>query len=42
MSETRTVDVHVSHLRDKLKDSPADIETFRGTGYKLIERKEAK
>ena len=40
--ETRTVDVHVSHLRDKLKDSPADIETFRGTGYKLIERKESK
>jgi DNA-binding response OmpR family regulator len=40
--ETRTVDVHVSHLRDKLKDSSADIETFRGTGYKLIERKEAK
>jgi DNA-binding response OmpR family regulator len=40
--ETRTVDVHVSHLRDKLKDSPADIETFRGTGYKLIERKESR
>jgi DNA-binding response OmpR family regulator len=40
--ETRTVDVNVSHLRDKLKDSPADIETFRGTGYKLIERKESR
>jgi DNA-binding response OmpR family regulator len=40
--ETRTVDVHVNHLRDKLEGSPADIETFRGTGYKLVERKGAK
>jgi two-component system, OmpR family, alkaline phosphatase synthesis response regulator PhoP len=40
--ETRTVDVHVNHLRDKLEGSPADIETFRGTGYKLGERKELK
>jgi len=38
--ETRTVDVHVSHLREKLKGSPADIETYRGTGYKLEARKE--
>ena len=40
--ETRTVDVHVSHLRDKLINSPADIETYRGTGYKLVDRKELK
>ena len=40
--ETRTVDVHVSHLRDKLNDSSADIETFRGSGYKLVARKETK
>jgi two-component system, OmpR family, alkaline phosphatase synthesis response regulator PhoP len=40
--ETRTVDVHVNHLRDKLKGSAADIETFRGTGYKLVGRKESK
>ena len=40
--ETRTVDVHVNHLRDKLEGSPADIETFRGTGYKLVARKELK
>jgi DNA-binding response OmpR family regulator len=40
--ETRTVDVHVNHLRDKLKGSSADIETFRGTGYKLVGRKEPK
>jgi DNA-binding response OmpR family regulator len=40
--ETRTVDVHVNHLRDKLESSGADIETFRGTGYKLVSRKESK
>ena len=40
--ETRTVDVHVNHLRDKLEASMADIETFRGTGYKLVARKESK
>lgn len=39
--ETRTVDVHVNHLRDKLEGSSADIETSRGTGYKLIEHKES-
>jgi DNA-binding response OmpR family regulator len=38
--ESRTVDVHVNHLRDKLEGSSADIETSRGTGYKLVERKE--
>jgi two-component system, OmpR family, alkaline phosphatase synthesis response regulator PhoP len=34
--ETRTVDVHVNHLRDKIAGSGADIETLRGTGYKLV------
>lgn len=38
--ETRTVDVHVNHLRDKFKNSSIDIETFRGSGYKLVNRKE--
>jgi two-component system alkaline phosphatase synthesis response regulator PhoP len=33
--ETRTVDVHVNHLRDKLAGSGVDIETLRGAGYKL-------
>jgi two-component system, OmpR family, alkaline phosphatase synthesis response regulator PhoP len=33
--DTRTVDVHVNHLRDKLSGSGVDIETLRGTGYKL-------
>lgn len=39
--ETRTVDVHVNHLRDKLEGSSAHIETFRGTGYKLVGHKES-
>ncbi len=35
--ETRTVDVHVQHLRSKLTDAKVQIETLRGVGYKLIE-----
>ena len=34
--ETRTVDVHVNHLRDKLSGSSVTIETLRGTGYKMM------
>jgi two-component system, OmpR family, alkaline phosphatase synthesis response regulator PhoP len=33
--ETRTVDVHINHLRDKLAGSGLTIETLRGVGYKL-------
>jgi len=33
--ETRTVDVHVNHLREKLADSGVNIETLRGVGYKM-------
>ncbi|MBI2849884.1 MAG: response regulator transcription factor [Chloroflexi bacterium] len=33
--ETRTVDVHVNHLREKLAGSGVAIETLRGTGYKM-------
>ena len=33
--ETRTVDVHVKNLRGKLSESDVEIETFRGTGYKM-------
>jgi DNA-binding response OmpR family regulator len=40
--ETRTVDVHVNHLRDKLEGATADIETYRGTGYKLVSHKETR
>jgi DNA-binding response OmpR family regulator len=35
--ETRTVDVHVTWLRDKLKDTSARIQTVWGIGYKLVE-----
>lgn len=35
--ETRTVDVHVAHLRDRLgNDSRVKIETVWGVGYKLV------
>jgi two-component system, OmpR family, alkaline phosphatase synthesis response regulator PhoP len=33
--ETRTVDVHINHLRDKIAGSGVDIETVRGTGYRI-------
>jgi DNA-binding response OmpR family regulator len=33
--ETRTVDVHVAHLRQKLSGGSVEIETVRGVGYKL-------
>lgn len=35
--DTRTVDVHVSHLREKLAGSDCTIETLRGVGYKLVQ-----
>lgn len=34
--QTRTVDVHIAHLRDKLSDSDLVIETVWGKGYKLV------
>ena len=34
--QTRTVDVHVSHLRKKLAESALQIETVSGIGYKLV------
>lgn len=34
--ETRTVDIHINHLRDKLSGANASIETVRGIGYKMI------
>ncbi|OGN91276.1 MAG: DNA-binding response regulator [Chloroflexi bacterium RBG_13_48_17] len=33
--ETRTVDIHINHLRDKLSGADASIETVRGIGYKM-------
>ena len=38
--ETRTVDVHINHLREKLGGSGASIETLRGTGYKMTSGEE--
>ncbi|HEU5139598.1 MAG TPA: response regulator transcription factor [Bacillales bacterium] len=38
VGDTRIVDVHVSHLREKIEDntrSPRYIKTIRGLGYKL-------
>jgi DNA-binding response OmpR family regulator len=34
--QTRTVDVHVAHLRKKLAGSSIRIETVTGVGYKLL------
>ncbi|RMH01774.1 MAG: DNA-binding response regulator [Chloroflexi bacterium] len=39
--QTRTVDVHIAHLREKLKDSNLSIETVWGMGYKLVVIEEA-
>ncbi len=38
--DTRTVDVHIRHLRQKLLDDSSDpeyIETVRGVGYRFVE-----
>jgi len=37
--DTRTVDVHVARLRDKLHDSQVAIETIWGVGYKFVASK---
>lgn len=34
--QTRTVDVHVAHLRRKIEPSSVKIETVTGVGYKLV------
>ncbi len=36
--QTRTVDVHVAHLRNKLAGCTAEIETVWGVGYKIAAR----
>ncbi len=38
--QTRTVDVHVAHLRERLSGSGLEIETVWGRGYKLAGREE--
>ncbi|MFT3783452.1 MAG: response regulator transcription factor [Nibricoccus sp.] len=37
--ETRTVDTHVRRLREKLGPEAAWIETIRGVGYRMAERR---
>jgi two-component system, OmpR family, alkaline phosphatase synthesis response regulator PhoP len=34
--QTRTVDVHIAHLRKKIEGSTVKIETVTGVGYKLV------
>ena len=34
--QTRTVDIHIAHLRDKLAGSDLVIDTVWGIGYKLV------
>jgi two-component system, OmpR family, alkaline phosphatase synthesis response regulator PhoP len=34
--QTRTVDVHIAHLRRKLEGGSVKIETVTGVGYKLV------
>jgi two-component system, OmpR family, alkaline phosphatase synthesis response regulator PhoP len=34
--QTRTVDVHIAHLRRKMDGSSVKIETVTGVGYKLV------
>lgn len=36
VGQTRTVDVHIAHLRKKLAPSDVHIETVIGVGYKLV------
>lgn len=39
--DTRTVDVHIRHLRQKLQDDSMDpdyIETVRGVGYRFLDK----
>jgi two-component system, OmpR family, alkaline phosphatase synthesis response regulator PhoP len=40
VGESRTVDVHVAALRDKLREAAIQIQSVRGLGYKLVAQKE--
>jgi len=39
--ETRTVDIHINHIRDKIARANVAIDTVRGVGYKLVLKKAA-
>jgi DNA-binding response OmpR family regulator len=36
--ETRTVDMHINHVRDKIAAADVEIETVRSVGYKLVKK----
>jgi len=36
LGDSRTIDVHVTWLRDKLADATVKVQTIRGIGYKLV------
>jgi DNA-binding response OmpR family regulator len=36
--ETRTVDMHINHVRDKISAADVEIETVRSVGYKLVRK----
>src|SRR4029453_15493276 len=36
LGDSRTIDVHVTWLRDKLGQATVKIQTIRGIGYKLV------
>ena len=36
LGDSRTIDVHVTWLRDKLEGATVKIQTIRGIGYKLV------
>ena len=40
LGETRTVDVHIRHVRAKLGDMAYLVETIRGVGYKMVAARE--
>ena len=37
--ETRTVDTHMRRLREKLGDEAVWVETIRGVGYRMSDRR---
>jgi two-component system, OmpR family, alkaline phosphatase synthesis response regulator PhoP len=41
VGDTRTVDVHIAGLREKIRDSSVRIQTVWGVGYKLVAEKSA-
>jgi len=36
--ETRTVDMHINHVRDKITAADVEIETVHGVGYKFVKK----